>query len=208
MKSKKPDFEKIQNSRDISPFGRALAWYAADSDYEKLCAIEDLMDQTYRLLVENRRVLSKMDRGEDEITIQIVQMLKSAGVDATHNTYFNGHCDIVVTHSENYMWIAEAKILRGRNSLLRGFLQLSTRYGTATPHRDHGEIIIYNKKGNSTSALREWKKGLLESIVGVQLAEDKIDSGLFFRTEHKCPNSGLTFHVRHVIVPLQHSPLS
>ncbi len=205
MNAKKREFEIFLDANSDTQVGRLLNWHTAETDEEKLSAIEQLMEQTYRLLEYKRGILAKMNRWEGGITVQIVQMLQAAGVDATHETHVNGHCNILVTHPQNFKWIAEVKIHRGYKSLVKGFLHLSTRYGKATPHRDHGEFIIYNKKGNSKKILKEWKVKLLANHEGVDLTEDKIESSMFFRTKHVCPNSGLPFHFRHVIVPFQHS---
>lgn len=186
--------------------GRVLRWVFAPSHDERVAILEEVLGQAYASLVDVRGILAKEDRGEDEISMQIVQMLNAAGISAVHDQHVNGHCDIIVNHENGFRWLGEAKVHKDYGWLEDGFLQLSTRYGTALVGKDHGELIIYHRGGASTTVLDEWKTRLTSAHDMVSVTEDKITTELFFRTEHKCANSGCLFYVRHTIVPLQHDP--
>ncbi|WP_298559383.1 hypothetical protein [uncultured Aliiroseovarius sp.] len=186
--------------------GRVLRWVFAASYEERIAVLEEVLSQAYSNLVDIRGIIAKEDRGEDEISMQVVQMLNAAGISAIHDQHVNGHCDIVVDHDSGFRWLGEAKVHKNYGWLDDGFLQLSTRYGTALKGKDHGELIIYHRGGKSATVLKEWKKRLLSSHDIVSVTEDKVDSDLFFRTKHPCVNSGCNFFVRHTIVPLMHDP--
>ena len=186
--------------------GRMLRWNFASSHEERMTVLEETLGEAYANLVDVRGIITKKERGEDEISMQVVQMLNFAGIYAVHDQHVNGHCDIVVNHPSGFRWLGEAKVHSGYDWLKDGFLQLSTRYGTALPGKDHGELIIYHMGGSSVTVLTEWRERLLGSHDIAMISEDKIETDLFFRTEHDCPNSGCRFFVRHTIVPLQHNP--
>ena len=183
-----------------------MRWVFASSHCERVAILEEVLGQAYASLVDIRGILAKEDRGEDEISMQIVQMLNAAGISATHDQHVNGHCDIIVNHDSGFGWLGEAKVHKDYGWLEDGFLQLSTRYGTALVGKDHGELIIYHRGGDSATVLDIWKTKLTAAHDMVGVTEDKITTELFFRTQHKCANSGCTFYVRHTIVPLQHDP--
>lgn len=186
--------------------GRMIRWDISSSSEERISILEEVLGQAYSSLVDVRGILAKEDRGEDEISMQVVQMLNFAGISAVHDQHVNGHCDIVVNHSSGFRWLGEAKVHKSYGWLDDGFLQLSTRYGTALVGKDRGELIIYHRGGKSATVLEEWKGRLTASHDIVTVTEDKIETDLFFRTEHQCANSGCNFYVRHTIVPLQHDP--
>lgn len=186
--------------------GRVLRWEIAASHDARIQVLEEVLTDAYASLVDVRGVLAKEDRGEDEISMQVVQMLNAAGISAVHDQHVNGHCDIIVEHRSGFRWLGEAKVHKDYGWLDDGFLQLSTRYGTALEGKDHGELIIYHRGGKSAEVLSEWKTRLTDQHQDVIVAEDMILKGLYFRTEHDCANSGCRFFVRHTIVPLQHDP--
>lgn len=186
--------------------GRVLRWAFAPSHDERVTILEEVLGQAYSGLVDIRGIIAKEDRGEDEISMQVVQMLNAAGISAVHDQHVNGHCDIVVEHSTGFRWLGEAKVHKDYGWLDDGFLQLSTRYGTALAGKDHGELIIYHRGGKSTTVLGEWKRRLAAAHSMVTVTENRIDTDLFFRTVHNCVNSGCEFYIRHKIIPLQHDP--
>lgn len=186
--------------------GRVLRWTFAPSHDERVTILEEILGQAYSSLVDIRGIIAKEDRGEDEISMQVVQMLNAAGISAVHDQHVNGHCDIIVDHSSGFRWLGEAKVHKDYGWLDDGFLQLSTRYGTALAGRDHGELIIYHRGGASATVLEEWRSRLNAAHGTVTVTENRIDTELFFRTVHQCANSGCDFYVRHTIIPLQHDP--
>lgn len=184
---------------------RTLRWQLAKNSAERVAIIEEALDECYSRLVDQRG-LSK-DRSEDELTMQLANMLCMAGIEARHDQHVNGHCDLVITAKNNFMWLGEAKVHSGYSWLESGFQQLSTRYGTALPGRDHGELIIYHRQGNSLAVIEEWQNLVVAMGLQTRLVEALVPPNLSFRTVHVCPNSGCAFHVRHVIVPLRHAPI-
>lgn len=184
--------------------GRVLRWQFAAKYSDRLVILEEALQQCYSNLVDTRGL--DEDRGEDELSMQIVNMLTMSGIPAQHDRHINGHCDIVVDNYSGFMWLGEAKIHKDYGWLDDGFLQLSSRYGTAMEGRNHGELIIYHRAGKSKSVLTEWRDRLLKQHEDVKLTEDIADPKLYFRTKHTCPNSGCDYYVRHSIVPLLHDP--
>lgn len=187
-----------------APGGRAVRWQIARSHDERLEILEEALAQCYSNLVDTRGL--NESRGEDELSMQVANMLSTAGISARHDRHINGHCDIVVDADNGFMWLGEAKVHKDYGWLDDGFLQLSTRYGTAMAGRDRGELIIYHRAGDSLSVLEIWKSRLVAARPEVEVCADIVEPNLFFRTRHKCPNSGCTFHVRHAIIPLMHAP--
>lgn len=186
------------------PGGRLLRWQFASEHGERVEILEEVLADCYSRLVDGRKLDKAL--GEDQLSKQIVQMLNVAGIAARHDQDVNGHCDVVVEGNIGFMWLGEAKVHSGYKWLDDGFLQLSTRYGTAMYGRDHGELIIYHRQGNSTKVLEVWKARLSVAHPDVEMIEDAVQEKLFFRTSHNCKNSGCKFFIRHTIVPLQHAP--
>ncbi|WP_223115895.1 hypothetical protein [Paracoccus amoyensis] len=186
------------------PGGIVLRWQFAGDHGERLSILEEALDRCYSRLVDTRGL--NEDRSEDELSMQVANMLSASGISARHDRHINGHCDIVVDAEDGFMWLGEAKIHSDYSWLADGFLQLSTRYGTAMEGRDHGELIIYHRAGNSLNVLTTWQDRLFANHPDTELSFDIAQPKLFFRTVHKCPNSGCDFHVRHTIIPLMHAP--
>ncbi|MDO6521293.1 hypothetical protein Q4578_06825 [Shimia thalassica] len=186
------------------PLGLSLAWLSATTPEQQMIALERMLDSCYIRLVDARK--HNQDHDEDALSIQVVNMLEAAGVDAAHDRKIGGHCDITVKAMNNFLWIGEAKIHGGYDWLDAGFLQLSSRYGIAQRGRDRGEIIIYHRGKHSADILRKWKIKLEAEHAEVAVTEDKIEPDLYFRTTHKCDASGLDFCTRHKIVPMYFAP--
>lgn len=183
---------------------RALRWQLAKNSAQRVAIIEEALDDCYSRLVDQRGLAR--DRSEDELTMQLAHMLCMTGIEARHDQHVNGHCDLVIAARDNFMWLGEAKVHSSYGWLQSGFQQLSTRYGTALAGRDHGEMIIYHRQGNSLSVLEEWQTQVETLGLQTEVLERVAPPKLSFRTRHVCPNSGCHFKVRHVIVPLQHAP--
>lgn len=181
----------------------ALRWATKNSNAERVALLETCLDFAYNQLVDGRK--HNQDHSEDALNVQIVGMLRAYSIEASHDSEVGGNCDILVRAPGDFLWIGEAKLHNGAKYVLGGFSQLSTRYGAAQPGRDHGEIIIYCRTHNIVRALAKWKALLVEEDE-VVVTEDEEDQPLFFRTSHKCRNTGLPFYVRHRIIPLHHNP--
>ncbi|WP_341235968.1 hypothetical protein [uncultured Sulfitobacter sp.] len=183
--------------------GYAFKYQMAPNHEVRTEALEGMLEYAYDSLVRNRHLNKK--QSEDELTVQIVEQLAQFQVMASHDTQVGGHCDILVKGPERFQWIAEAKIHSTYGWLRDGFLQLSTRYGTALPGQNQGEIIIYCRGSNALEVLLKWRKKLEEMEVA-DIIEDRSDQALWFRSCHTCSNSGLDFFIRHRIVPLHFAP--
>ncbi|WEJ08437.1 hypothetical protein [Sinorhizobium prairiense] len=183
--------------------GAVMAFHLASSNDRRVAALEKILDFAYDDLVNDRHLNQK--HGEDALSVQIIKQLKFVAIDANHDIQVGGHCDILVRARDRFLWIAEAKIHKSFGWLHKGFLQLSTRFGSAAEGRDHGEIIIYCRMAKAGDVLSRWKDYLLLREP-VEICEDRIDNQLWFRTRHTCPSSALYFYTRHRIIPLFWSP--
>lgn len=183
---------------------RMIRWKVAKTPEQRVAIIEEALDDAYGRLIDQRGLARH--RSEDELTMQVANMLCHGGIDAHHDRHVNGHCDLVITASNNFLWLGEAKVHGGYDWLDSGFQQLSKRYSSALTGRDHGELIIYHRQGNSREVLEMWQARVAPDGGHVRLVEKLQPPTLSFRTVHACPNTGNDFHVRHVIVPLQHAP--
>jgi hypothetical protein len=142
---------------------------------------------------------------EDRLTIEIVNLLRSLGHEASHDTKTGGHADIVVTKND-FLWIGEAKIYRGNNYLWGGFQQLVTRYSTGDSNQENGGLLIYILNKDARSIMQNWQNYLLEqSLPDLSVRPCKMKSLAFIST-HKHERSGQAFHVRHIPVMLHFAP--
>jgi hypothetical protein len=185
----------------------AINWMINQSYGERFKLLERSLDDCYRRLTDARQHNREGVVGEDQLSVQIVNMLQSAGIQAEHDPQVGGHVDILVRGKNGFLWVGEAKIYRGPAYVKGGFLQLSTRYGIAQEGRDRGEIVIYCWQPRAWAALEAWQAHLPQLEFPVKVVEELGDRKLYFRTEHRCPATGITFHVRHIIVPLFFEPL-
>lgn len=184
--------------------GAVQAYHFATDHQSRTIALEEILEYAYVSLVENRHL--NKDDGEDSLSIDIIAQLKMVSIDATHDTQIGGHCDILVRSNDHYLWIGEAKIHGGYDWLVKGFKQLSTRYATGCYGQNVGEIIIYCRNQDAASVLQNWKEKVVVEFTDTSITEDKINERLWFRTKHKCINSGIDFYTRHRILPLYWSP--
>lgn len=93
------------------------------------------------------------------------------GFDASHDTQYGGHCDIVVEGKDDFLWIAEAKIDTSNTWIFQGFTQLDTRYSTGMPGQDIGEILIYCRRPNATGVLESWLSYLAKKRADLNVLE-------------------------------------
>lgn len=168
--------------------------------------VERIADSCYMHLVDSRQ--HNQTHTEDALTLQLVGLLKAAGLAAGHDVQIGGHVDIVVEADDNYRWIAEAKIHRqDYGNILEGFDQLTTRYGVAQVGRDHGELIIYMRDEAAGRTLERWRHHLNKNREVVVTDDHSTTPAMMFRTTHKCRATGCDYYVRHRIVPMFHDPL-
>lgn len=175
----------------------------AESYEEILSLLEDAVDWAALQLAENAHLKQKLK--EDQITIDIVNILKSMSIDAAHDTQVGGHCDILVRAKNDFLWIAEAKIHTNYGWLGKGMSQLSTRYSTGVTGQDCGEILVYTYSPRLDNILAEWRVRLTESVDDIT-AEELDANKLVFRSSHLHVRTGRPFKVRHKGISLHFDP--
>lgn len=179
-----------------------LQMILAQNHGDQLSAVEAAIDWAATEMVKNRHV--KLGHSEDALSIDLVTSLKAMGFQASHDTQYGGHCDIVVEAKGQFLWIAECKIHGDYGWLAKGFAQLDTRYSTGLPGQDAGEMIIYSRIQRADQGMATWKERLKAARPDVEFVEG--DAKLMFRTTHMHELTGTTFRVRHICIPLYFKP--
>jgi len=99
--------------------------------------IHRAIDLVLARMAENPEL--RKDLSEDQLTVDVVSMLRMIDIDAAHESKVGGHVDIVVRGPNNYLWLAEAKKYKGGYEwIYKGFQQLNTRYSTGLAGQDRG----------------------------------------------------------------------
>lgn len=181
---------------------RLLTMFAASHD-ERLSAVNRAIDW---IIAEHSKTRQhRQGRSEDGLTIDIVTELKALGFQASHDTQYGGHCDIVIEAREGFLWIGEAKIHKSYDWLLKGFQQLDTRYSTGLPGQDAGGMIIYFFGQNLLGMMKKWNEHLANARPDVQISTCT-KNPLIMNSQHVHKNSGLPFRVRHTPINLYFKP--
>lgn len=188
----------------ISPSVRIiLDMMLAASHSEQLHAVEAAIDFIAGELSKHRHL--KQEHSEDELTIDIIIGLKSMGFQASHDTQYGGHCDVVIEAANNFLWIAEAKIFGDTGDLVDAFRQLTTRYSTGLAGQDCGEIIMYCKRPNLADLVDGWEARIKNDCEPKAVRRCERDP-LIVRSVHTHTGSGLQFYIRHRPIMLHFSP--
>src|SRR5262249_17512116 len=103
----------------------------ATTHAERVAQVEAAIDWIAQEHSKTRQ--HRYERDEDALTTDIITDLKALGFDASHDTDYGGHGDIVIEARDDFLWLGEAKIHRDYDWLMKGFLQLDTRYANAVP---------------------------------------------------------------------------
>ena len=145
------------------------------------------------------------NKGEDEVTISLRDMLVMKGVDAEHDVQHGGHVDLFIKQA-SWKYHAEAKIYKGNVNSYEGWLQLTTRYASGNPC-NKGCILLYLQEHAGTlDVMKGWKVHV----------EDKVDdisvnfcgkNPLALVSTHTLLRTGLPYHIRHLPVSLYFKPL-
>ena len=175
----------------------------ASSHEDRLDAVNAAIDWIVQEHTKTRH--KRQNRDEDSLTIDVVTELKAMGFDASHDTQYGGHCDIVIESKDGFLWLGEAKIHKDYNWLLKGFQQLDTRYSTGLPGQDAGGMIIYFFGQNALAMMDTWAERLVEARPDVSISTSQLNP-LVRDSIHIHPNSGLPFKVRHTPINLYHKP--
>lgn len=176
----------------------------ADTWDELADCVEEAINLALRSLAENPEL--KGERSEDELTIDLVQVIRGGGFDAGHENKVGGHVDIVVRGRDDFLWLGEAKWHRnGYDWLYKGFQQLNTRYATASPGQDRGGVVIYVHQENTTRVMERWQRHLSDKHSGIEFAPCKRTAPGFF-SKHPHDRTGRPYRVKHFAVSLHFEP--
>lgn len=145
------------------------------------------------------------ERTEDELSDVVIKMLIPLGFNATHDTQFGGHCDIVISGRDNFLWIAEAKIHSGYDWLFKGYLQLTTRYSTGIASQSNGEMIVFIRQPRIDLVMKKWLGELRQRVPEISILESKSSSPVFI-SEQPHQRTGIAFSVRHVPISVFFQP--
>ncbi|MDF0579711.1 hypothetical protein [Bradyrhizobium yuanmingense] len=166
--------------------------------------VNKAIDLSLVTMAENPEL--RKDRSEDELTIELVNLLRQLTFEASHEAKVGGHCDISVRGPNSYLWLGEAKKHnKGNPWLLQGFQQLNTRYSTGIGQHNEGALIIYLYKPNALKQMEAWKEHLQNSIDQL-VASACPESALAFVSTHPHDRTGLPYTVRHVPLSLYFKP--
>jgi hypothetical protein len=174
-------------------------------DYPKWVGlINKAIDKSFRAMAENPEL--RKDRKEDELTIELVTLLKQLEIDARHEEKVGGHCDVTIRGPNGYAWLGEAKRHnRGLDWLFQGFQQLNTRYSTGLPEHSKGGMIIYTYSADLAGQMTEWGDYLAKNQDGLALSACPVNQ-LSFLSTHKHERSGLPYEIRHIPLSLYWNP--
>ncbi|MDB5617442.1 hypothetical protein [Tardiphaga sp.] len=175
----------------------------ASSHQERRKLVEDAIDWIAQEMTKTSHL--RQERGEDEISIDFVSMLKAMGFQAAHDTQYGGHCDVIVEGRDDFLWIAEAKVHSSYAWLEKGMAQLSTRYSTGLDGQDCGEILVYTYQRRLDHIMLEWADRLKAAVSGIQIDQIDMDK-LTFLSVHEHENTGRPFRIRHKGVTLHFAP--
>ncbi|WP_353213022.1 hypothetical protein [Rhodovarius sp.] len=175
----------------------------ATSHKERLAAVERAIDHVVQDLSRTRQL--RQHKNEDLLTADIILCLGKMGFQATHDTAYGGHVDVVIEGRDDFLWLGEAKVHGDYNWLMKGFQQLATRYSTGLQGQDAGGMLIYCYNQRADLLMKEWKERLSEARPDVAFdASDK--SPIEFHSYHAHVNTGISFKVRHLSVSLYFKP--
>lgn len=189
---------------------------------EFLDLLYDDLDLIISMLSQNKKqyyqgMVNNPSQAEDLINTVICNMLFMRGWQASHDTYINGHADIVVTlPNSTYQWLGEGKILNSNTYLYKGLKQLLYRYSTGQSNQNAGGLITYIKDGkkNIKEFLDAWNDYLNKQEIQndelpfspVIRTEPCHQNALAFYTYHTHPSSGLEYSIRHIMIDFRYRP--
>jgi len=195
--------EDIENLPDDHPVRVALVG-AGGLGYEAFCdRVEDSILSAIEHVEKGKGMYSKL--GEDAISCMIIFALGKDGLNADHDAFRNGHCDILVKKGR-FEWYGEAKLDNGPKYVLGGFRQLTDRYAPAGPTTNRGGLLVYTKQPNKLARLNGWLKEIQNEFESPITLLPVCMNTLTGRTTHTHPASGLEFRVRHFPVSMYHRP--
>lgn len=180
-----------------------VAFGMAEDHETRVRVVESAIDwiaQEFTKTKQNRR-----RKTEDEISTDVVSLLKSMGFKAAHDTQFGGHCDVIVEGKDEFLWIGEAKIHTSYKWLEKGFEQLDSRYSTGLYGQDAGEVLVYTYSPRLDRIMSTWATRLSKARPDVKVQTCPLDP-LNLRSVHIHKATGREFHVRHKGITLYFDP--
>lgn len=173
------------------------------NNYEQFVNIlHDDLDDSIQHLTQNRHLYQNFS--EDQISVNLIGMLKARNYDADHDSQHGGHVDIIVKHQfGKFEWLGEAKIWGGPAYMADGWAQLNKRYSAGTINDNHGGILLYVKAPNAVAKLNDWIDHLKTIEDEIKISSET--NPLVKNTITKHPSSGLDYRVRHIAVVLNHN---
>ena len=166
----------------------------------------DDLDRAIRELESNPQL--HREDSEDELSGQIISLLKMVGYIASNGTTGGGNKDLTVLGKDSsWSWIGEAKIYRSITDLREGFLQLSTRYRNNDPTNACAGLLAYIFRENPTVLMSEWKAHIESmNLSGFKSSPCTRRGSLAFLTVQNHQATGLQLEVRHLGVCLYFMP--
>jgi hypothetical protein len=141
---------------------------------------------------------------EDEITNNLITFLRGRGLYVEHDPMVGGHVDILMRH-KSHKWMAEAKIFdnRGYGWLLKGMVQLTTRYLSA---RDRNcALIVYTFRDDPAKTMSNLKTRLSGTKRFICIADwDQCSLSYYVTLTH--PRTGREARVLNTIACLHWKP--
>ena len=186
-----------------TPAWVSIRYIVAGTHADRVALIEEAIHWIGQELTKNKQ--HKQDRGEDELTVDLINNLRSMGIDASHDTQYGGHCDIVIEAKDNFLWIGEAKIHSTYDWLLKGFDQLDTRYATGLFGQTYGALIIYSYNARIDQMMKTWETHLTSHRPDVT-TRDCAKYPLALRSTHTHQVAGHLFNVWHFPISLYFNP--
>lgn len=192
--------------RPVGDILRLAVEQAVTPNYESFCDIVENKLLDIALDIERNKALYHA-LTEDQLTGMLSISMKAAGFDAEHDTYRNGHTDLLIRNdSGRYEWLGEAKHDNGPAYIMEGFRQLADRYADGNPASSRGGIIIYTQKANKTELLDNWIQHVSGNYEANVSCTERCSETLTARTSHSHHATGVDYRVRHIPISLYYKP--
>lgn len=135
--------------------------FVAESEDQFIEALEKAVNEAVVRLESGAKLLMTLD--EPTLSWMLVGLLEAAGINASPETYHNGHVDVLVRHPRRpLVSIGECKLHDGYAYHVRGCKQLLDRYSSGRSKRgfclDFFQVAgMYKKLANLKESFRENK---------------------------------------------------
>ena len=200
-----PTIDDLRAEANKSPVSRLhfdiLMWRFNPPSYSAwVSRVEDALLYEVGLMTERRHDLHDLD--EDALSAILNISLQNLNLDAGAK-FVNGNTDITVQYN-SYKWLGEAKFGADVGKVLKGYLQLTTRYTTGMDGQSSGGMLIYCPHGSAKTALAGWRAALQHEFPDCNARDGSSD--LIFRSEDTCMATDAKLDIVHIAVPLFHNP--